>query len=168
MQLSDGVISLRPIETSDAEAHLAGADAELMRRLGGGRGSLDGVIAYFEDCVASWAAQGPLRTFAITACGDATLVGTLDIRIGRSYLAAGQADLTYGIYPAWRGHGYATKAVILGCRYLARTGLAEEVVLRIDPANAASVGVARRARFHYLRSSDEPGEGPLDWYIQAL
>ncbi|WP_435590218.1 GNAT family N-acetyltransferase [Nocardia sp. bgisy118] len=166
MQLSDGVITLRPIAVSDAEAHLAGEDRELVRWLNGGRGSLESVTAYFEECAANWAAQGPQRTFAITR--NDTLVGTLDIQIGRPFLAAGQADLTYGIYPMWRGHGFATKAVVLGCRYLARTGLAEEVVLRIDPVNADAVGVARRARFHYLRSSDEPGEGPLDWYIQAL
>ncbi|MEV0033499.1 GNAT family N-acetyltransferase [Nocardia sp. NPDC050793] len=168
MQLSDGVISLRPIEVSDAEAHLAGEDPEPARRHREGRGSLEGVIAYFEVCAASWSVQGPLRTFAITIDEGATFIGTLEIQTGRPYLATGQADLTYGIHPAWRGRGFATKAVILGCRYLARTGLAEEVVLRIDPANAASVGVARRARFHYMRSSDEPGEGPLDWYVQAL
>ncbi|TQM32004.1 GNAT family N-acetyltransferase [Nocardia bhagyanarayanae] len=168
MQLSDGVIALRPIAVADAEAHLAAADPERVRGLDGGPGTLESVTAHFEKCVADWAAEGPERMFAITAEDGAALVGTLEIRTDRIFLAPGQADLFFDIYPAWRGRRLATRAVILGCRYLARTGLADEVVLRIDPTHAASVGVARRARFHYLRSSDEPGVGPLDWYIQAL
>ncbi|MCP2315723.1 Protein N-acetyltransferase, RimJ/RimL family [Nocardia amikacinitolerans] len=168
VQLSDGVIALRPIAVADAEAHLAAAGPGRARGPGGALGSLEDVRAHFEKCVASWASGGPERLFAITADHGASLVGTLDIQTSRFYLAAGQADLVFEIYPAYRGQGLATKAVILGCRYLAASGLADEVVLRIDPASSAAVGVARRARFHYLRSSDDPAEGPLDWYIQAL
>ncbi|WP_067835172.1 GNAT family N-acetyltransferase [Nocardia lijiangensis] len=168
MQLSDGVIALRPIAVADAQAHLAGADPERVRGLDGGLGSLESVTAHFEQYVASWAAQGSARMFAVTVDDGETLVGTLEIQTDRFYLAAGQADMIFELHPAKRGQGLATRAVILGCRYLARTGLAEEVVLRIDPASAAAVGVARRAGFHYMRSSDDPAEGPLDWYVQAL
>ncbi|MET7768885.1 GNAT family N-acetyltransferase [Nocardia sp. NPDC005366] len=168
MWLTDDVISLRPITVADARVHLAGEDSELVRWVSGSASTLDEVIAHFQRCEQAWARQGPARTFAITERADDILVGTLDVRTGLEFLAAGQADLAYGLHPDRRGRGLATRAVVLGCRFLARAGLAEEAVLRIDPANAASVAVARRAGFHYFRSTDEPGQGRLDWYYQAV
>ncbi|MEV0292273.1 GNAT family N-acetyltransferase [Nocardia sp. NPDC050710] len=162
--LSDGVISLRPITVADAQAHLAGEDSELVRWSGGGASTLEGVIADFER----GADEAHTRTFAIVELADDTMVGGLGVQTKRPYLAAGQASLVYGLYPEWRGRGLATRAVVLGCRFLARTGLAEEAVLRINPANTASVFVAHRAGFHFFRSSNEPEEGPLDWYYQAV
>ncbi|MBF6209618.1 GNAT family N-acetyltransferase [Nocardia puris] len=168
MLLSDGVITLRPIAVDDAPAHLAGEDAELVRWLNDGPGTPEGVRAYFEERVADWESDGATRTFAILEQEGGALVGTLDVEVEQPFLAKGQANLAYGIYPQWRGRGLATRAVILGCRFLAAAGMADEAVLRIDPSNAASVAVARRARFRYLRGTDEPGEGRLDWYIQAV
>lgn len=168
MRLSDGVIALRPITVADAEAHLAGEDEELARWLNGGPGTLQSVVEHFERCVESWAAEGPCRTFAILDATSGILVGTLDIHTEQPYLAAGQANVAYGIYPDWRGRGLATRAVVLGCRYLSRTGLAEEAVIRVEPENTASVAVARRARFSYSHSSNDGNDDLVDWYIQAV
>ena len=46
---------------------------------------------------------------------------------------------------AFRGRGYATRAVRLFCGGLLASGAAAELVADVDPANAASLAVARHA-----------------------
>ncbi|MGV9583681.1 GNAT family protein [Nocardia farcinica] len=155
MQLSDGVISLRPVTGAEqSPIGISPPAAEAAEATG-----------VTPDRIA---AEAPIEAFAIVRSADEEVVGTLGVRAEAPYLHRDQAELTYAVDPQWRGRGLATRAVVLGCRYVAAAGLAEEVVLRIDPANAASVAVARRARFKYLRSTDVEGEGPLDWYAQAV
>lgn len=85
----------------------------------------------------------------------------------RHYLAAGQVNISYGLYPSWRGRGLATRAVTLACAHAASQG-ALEAVIRVDPANLASVAVALRAGFTYYRRSTEPGGEHLHWYQKDL
>jgi len=46
---------------------------------------------------------------------------------------------------AFRGRGYATRAVRLFCAELLASGAASELVAEVDPANAPSLAVARHA-----------------------
>ncbi|MFE5815394.1 GNAT family N-acetyltransferase [Streptomyces sp. NPDC056479] len=146
VELSDGVIALSPLRPADAEAHLAGEDQQLVRWLSGGPGTREGVDAYLRHCEEQWAAAGPLRAFGIRACADGTLAGTIDLRFAAEGLTRGQVNVAYGLYPAWRGRGLATRAVLLVCRYAAGAG-GKQAVIQVEPENAASVGVARRAGF---------------------
>jgi RimJ/RimL family protein N-acetyltransferase len=143
--LTDGVITLGPLRLEDAAAHLAGEDAELVRWLNGGPGTPAGVEAYIRRAIAQWAAGGPKLTFGIrTADG---LAGTIDVDLGLPGLQHGEANLAYGLYPAFRGRGLATRAVLLACRYLRDRGDIDRAVIRTHPANLASAAVAERAGF---------------------
>ncbi|MFC3962897.1 GNAT family N-acetyltransferase [Nocardia jiangsuensis] len=166
MLVSDGVIALRPIAVADVPAHLAGADSALVR-LWPDLGAEESAAERFADSAAAWETDGPARLFAVTEFPAAELIGLLDIRLARPYLDKGQASIEYGVYPERRGRGLATRAVILGCRYLAALGTVEEAVIRVDPEHTSSVAVARRARFRYSHSATD-GDDRVDWYLQAI
>ncbi len=165
--VSDGVVTLRPIVIADAEAHLAGEDDELAHWLNGGRGTLESVVAHFDRCELRWRNNGASRTFAIVDAVSGTLAGTIDAHTRQPYLAVGQANLAYGVYPDWRKRGYATRAVELVCRFLAESELAKCAVIRVDPENVASAGVARRAGFAFSHTTEDD-DGRVDWYLRAV
>ena len=133
--LSDGTVTLSPLEPDDGPAHLAGEDEQLIRWLSGGPGTREGVAAYLRHCAAQWAEGGSLRAFGIRVDGGRTLAGTIDLRSEAEGLTRGQVNVAYGLYPAWRGR-----------RYAADVG-ARAAVIQVEPGNAASVAVARRAGF---------------------
>lgn len=171
MLISDGVIGLRPIEVSDAKAHVAGSDVESARWRSNGTGSFDSideVADYFRGCAHQWLVDGPCKTFGVIDEPSDTLVGTLDIGTGLDVLALRQVDLSYGVYLRWRRRGLASRAVVLACRYIARHDLGDEAVLRIDSENKASVAVAHRLGFAYHHTTSDEEHGRLDWFIQAI
>lgn len=166
--LADGVVTLRPLALGDAETHLAGEDEELIRWLNGGPGTPERVGAYVRRCLASWEAGGPTFTFGIRTGADDLLIGTIDVQLAHAALVPGQANLAYGLYPHARGHGFATRAVALACRFVAALPDITEVVIRVDPRNPASAAVAERAGFHFLGPRIEAEEGGMDWYVCPL
>jgi len=150
VHLSDGIIALRP--ASPGRPHLLGPESAAPPVTAGSPESIELQLEIYE----------------ITLLAAEQVVGTFGVRAEAPYLRADQAEFSYAVDKPWRGRGLATRAVILGCRYMAATGRAEEVVLRTDPANSSSVAVARRARFKFLRSIVTDDAGPLDWYVQAV
>ncbi|MBF6354294.1 GNAT family N-acetyltransferase [Nocardia higoensis] len=148
MHLSDGIIALRP--AAPGRPHLLGPESAAPPVTVGSPES------------------DPLEIYEIVLLAENQVVGTFGVRAEAPYLRDDQAEFSYAVDPPWRGRGLATRAVILGCRYMAASGMAEEVVLRTDPANSSSVAVARRARFKFLRSIVTDDAGPLDWYVQAV
>jgi RimJ/RimL family protein N-acetyltransferase len=139
------MLTLSPLRLEDAAAHLAGEDTELVRWLNGGQGTLPGVQAYIRRTIELWAAGGPKLAFGIRAEG--VLAGTIDVDLALPSLRQGEANLAYGLYPAWRGRGLATRAVLLACRYLRDRGDIDCAVIMTDPRNRTSAAVAERASF---------------------
>jgi RimJ/RimL family protein N-acetyltransferase len=154
------MLTLRPLRLEDAATHLAGEDAELVRWLNGGPGTLTSVESYIRSTIEQWAAGGPKLAFGIR--GGDVLAGTIDVDFALPDLQPREANLAYGLYPAFRGRGLATRAVLLACRYLHERGDVDRAVIRTDPRNRASAAVARRAGFApaALRPADN-GE-PMD------
>ncbi|MFJ8435766.1 GNAT family N-acetyltransferase [Kitasatospora sp. NPDC094019] len=167
VRLSDGVVTLTPFRAADIDAHLAGEDDELVRWLSGGPSTRAATEEYVRRCTAHWAYRGPARVFGIRTGSAPVLVGTIDLRFAMPCLGRGQVNIAYGLYPAWRGRGLATRAVHLVCRYAAREG-ATEGVIRVDPENTLSAAVARRAGFRYSERVMEPTGNRLDWYLREL
>ncbi|GAA1024085.1 MULTISPECIES: GNAT family N-acetyltransferase [Amycolatopsis] len=151
----DGELALSPLRPDDAEAHFAGEDPELIRWLNGGPGTLAGTREYFRHCQEEWASGGSLRAFGIRVNG--VLAGTVDLRFSGEHLAPGEANVAYGLYPVWRGRGFATRAVLLAVRYAAGEG-ARRAVIMVEPENANSSAVARRAGFELSGQVTEDGE----------
>ena len=97
------------------------------------------------DWLAGWRNQrsfhGP--ALVIAAAGGPALAG----QVGLGDRADRVVELVYGVAPAYRGRGYATRAVRLTARWLLDEGHAGLVELRIDQANSASQRVAAAAGF---------------------
>ncbi|WP_392870898.1 GNAT family N-acetyltransferase [Streptomyces sp. LN499] len=167
VELSDGIITLSPLRLDDVEAHLTGEDELLARYLNGGPGTREGVEAYFRHCREQWAIAGPLRAFGIRAGADKTLAGTIDLRFEGEGLTSGQVNVAYGLYPSWRGHGLATRAVVLVSQYAASES-GQEAVIQVNPDNSASAAVAQRAGFAPSKQTQSQDGTRLDWYVRDL
>ncbi|GGU82767.1 hypothetical protein GCM10010275_17440 [Streptomyces litmocidini] len=167
VKLSDGIITLSPLRVDDAEAHLAGEDELLVRRLNGGPGTREGVEAYFRHCREQWDTAGPLRAFGIRVGADEVLAGTIDLRFAGEGLAPGQVNVAYGLYPSWRGRGLATRAVLLASQYAASEGGAEAVI-QVEPENPASAAVAQRAGFTPCEPTPSTDGTRFDRYVRKL
>ncbi|GAB3651198.1 hypothetical protein GCM10028833_21910 [Glycomyces tarimensis] len=166
MRLTDGVVALTPLGPDDLDAHLAGEDPELIRWLTGGPSRREQTLAYLRRCERAWAEGGPMHHFAIRCGEDAAPAGTIDVQFDQPYLPPGRVNLAFGLYPAWRGKGLATRAVGLACSYAASLG-AEAAVIRCERENQRSAAVALRAGFAYL-DQRASGGGLHDWYVREL
>lgn len=160
--LTDGVIDLRPLAVVDAAQLLAGRDDELIRWLNSGPETLQGARAWLGRREEYWLLGGPVFAFGIRHVRSETLLGTVELRIDETYLEPGQAAISYGLYPLARRRGIAVRACRLGCAFAARaftTGprALREVVAHIDPFNAGSLRVARRAGFQHVDSCVRAG-----------
>jgi RimJ/RimL family protein N-acetyltransferase len=147
--LTDGVIVISPLRWADVAPHLAGEDEELVRWLNGGPGSRATVHAHIRRSIERWAADGPKLSFGIRIDDGRTLCGTIDADLD-PVPASRQANLSYGLYPQFRGRGLATRAVRLVCRYLSERGDVDRVLIDVDPENVVSSRVAQRAGFRFV------------------
>lgn len=165
--VTDGVVALRPLSADDAPVHLAGEDHELIRWLNGGPGTQATVRAHVERARWMWAAGGPVFTSGIRLAAADVLVGTIDIQLQQPYATENQANLAFGLYPAWRGQGVATRAVLLAMCFLRERTDVDEALIRVDPRNRAAAAVARRAGFALIgRATEESAD--LDWYAKPV
>lgn len=148
--LWDDVVVLSPLGWDDVDAHLAGEDAEWTRWLSGGPATPATVRAHVRRSVERWAEDGPKLCFGIRVHRGTVLAGTIDADFDPQP-GSRRAGLSYGLYPAFRGRGLATRAVRLASRYLGERGDIDLISIDVDPANTASIGVARRAGFRFVR-----------------
>ncbi len=167
MTLSDGVVLLRPLNISDAQAHLAGEDDALVQWLNGGKASIDTVTGHIERAEEAWARSADWRAFAITEAATSCLAGTIDVHAALPTLRGGVVNLAYGIYPQWRGRGFAARAVLLAAGYAAERLEASVSVLRIHPENTRSVAVARRCHYRDV-GAVRTEEGLLAHYVRYV
>lgn len=146
--LSDGVITLRCLELSDCAAHLAGEDEDQVRWLNEGhRSTADRVPTWIRSNQQEWLTGGPRRHVGIRDARSDTLVGNAEAHLALHDLAPGEVNLSYAVFPEWRGRGTAARAVMLLCGWLASTTAARTAVLRIAPGNEPSRRVALAAGF---------------------
>ncbi len=157
-ELTDGVVTLRPMTAADAEPHLAGEDEAAVRFLACGRSTLATVTAWIERNRLSWATGGPVRCFGIREGATGRLVGMVEANLAAPGFRAGVANISYGLYPAARGRGYATRAVRLMVDHLAAATAATVAVIQVHPENRASLAVPGRAGFRRLGERETPDD----------
>jgi RimJ/RimL family protein N-acetyltransferase len=97
-------------------------------------------------------AEGTAILLAITADGGRPL-GEVMLR-----RAPGGTELGYAVGPAHRGLGLAVRAVRVMAAYAFEQLAAEQVVLKLEAENSASVAVASRAGFTLLDVPSVTGE----------
>lgn len=141
--LTDGVIVLDAHSLADAEAHWRGEDDEMRRRFDSPRPpTLEEVQAAIGRWVEARAAGGPNFAYALrTPAG--VLVGGCEMR----RLGPGRANVSYWVFPSFRGKGYAARALRLLCAAAAEIADMRRLEAHIDPDNLASRRVAEAAGF---------------------
>ncbi len=142
-RMSDDVVLLDGHVLADAEAHLAGEDAEMLLRFEAPHAStLDQTRAAIGRWIAARAAGGPMFAYAVrSAAGE--LVGGCELRLA----APDSASVSYWVFPTFRGQGYARRALTLLCQAAARLDGVCWAEAHIDADNLASRRVAERAGF---------------------
>jgi RimJ/RimL family protein N-acetyltransferase len=123
---TDGVVTLRPPRDGDAQLLVAGRDEEFFRWLGPGSPT-----------------PSPIACIWI---GD-DLVGWVDYDLEHEWLRTGEVNVGYFLFQDARGKGYASRAVELLLRHLREHTRHSVATLVIDPANDASLALARRLGF---------------------
>ncbi|GAA1565862.1 hypothetical protein GCM10009804_23190 [Kribbella hippodromi] len=143
-------IELRPLTAADAEAHCAGEDALTVRWLTGGYGDVEGTIKFFEQLTQNATTGTGKRGFGIwnsdRLCGYIDYTPDLDDGLDPEDVA-----LAYAVHPWARGQGIAVQAVHLICNTLRTTKTGTRAAIRVEPQNTASVRVAQKSGFTYIR-----------------
>src|SRR6185437_3358997 len=103
--LTDGVVLLDAHRLEDAEAHLAGEDAEMRRRFDALRpASIDETRAAILRWIEGRRNGGPMFAYAMRL-PSGELIGGCELRM-RSSMAA---SVSYWVFPRVRGHGFAVR-----------------------------------------------------------
>lgn len=164
---TDGTVTLRPLTHADAADHLAGEDAELVRWLNEKPSTPATVARYIAQSMHCWDAGGPRLAFGIRTVREDALTGSIEVQLDKAFLAAGQANIAYGLYPSWRGRGYATRAVLLVVRYLRGHTDVREALILTSTLNRVSAAVAVRAGFRPAGQLDDE-RGVLDRHLLVI
>lgn len=141
--LSDGVILLDAHQVEDAEAHLEGEDDEMRLRFDAPRkATLDEVRGAMARWIEGRKAGGPMFAYALRRA-PGVLMGGCELRM----LTAKAANVSYWLFPQFRGQGYAARALALLCENAAGIAGLEQVEAHIAPDNLASRRLAERCGF---------------------
>ena len=165
-ELTDGVIFLRPLHPEDAFDHLAGEDDEMAKWLSGGRSTLATVQGYIAVCEEQWRTNGPRRAFGVFDCATNRLIGSIEANLAYC-LVPGQVNVSYGVFPDWRGKGVAQRALDLMSFYSRNSTEPRQMVVRIACENATSLKVAQKSGFQFVGIFEEP-QGPMARYARDL
>lgn len=141
--LGDDVLTLRCLRDADARAMVDGDDPDQVRWLNTGHPSdLARTREWIGTNQREWREDGPRRNLGIVDRATGALAGMVEAHLALPDLPPGAVNVAYGVFPAFRGRGYAARAVRLVCTWLGAATDAQTVVLRIDADNAPSLGVA--------------------------
>lgn len=167
-RLTDGVIVLDQHTVADADAHLAGEDEEQARRFGWhpARSTPESARRAIEEWQALWESSGPSRTFAIRDPQTGALAGGCQLRLRENHVA----EMSYWVFPTFRGMGFAGRAVSLACQWAFTALGVERMELYIEPDNAGSRRAAVRAGFTeegVLRAREQIGDQRRDMVLYS-
>lgn len=167
--LSDGVVTLRCLQLADAAAHLAGEDDEQVRWLTEGQRSVpDRLPGWIESNQREWLTGGPRRHLGIRDAASDVLIGNVEANLALPGLGPGEANISYAVFPDWRGRGVGARAVRLVCEWLAEATDCTAAVVRVAPDNARSHAVAVAAGFTCARTMTTPDGEVLVRYVRSL
>ncbi|MGH9047808.1 MAG: GNAT family N-acetyltransferase [Acidimicrobiales bacterium] len=144
-------VELRPLTLADASAHNAGEDELTVHWLTGGYGTLETTLAHFEVLAKNAAEGRGKRGFGVWLNGR--LAGYVDCDPENlDGVEPCDVNLSYAVHPWARGRGVAVEAVRLVCQYIRDNALGARAAIRVEPENKASVRVAEKSGFTYIRN----------------
>ncbi len=91
---------------------------------------------------------------------DGTKAGSCDLRIGWNEKIRISGNISYGIYPPWRGRHYAAAACRLLFRQARKHGM-ERLIITCDPSNRASSRTCELAGGRYTGTMAVPEDHEL-------
>jgi len=157
-----GVV-LRCLRPDDLAAHIAGEDDDTVRWLTEGhRSEPVRTAAWILENRREWATGGPRRHLGICDAGSGVLIGGVEAHLEPPPLGTDRplrVNVSYAVFPGWRGRGVAARAVELICGWLPEAFGPCVAVLRIAPENARSLRVAAACGFTPQRTT---GDGLLE------
>jgi RimJ/RimL family protein N-acetyltransferase len=166
--LTDNTIKLRCLAPDDADAHLAGEDKDLIRWLSGGTGSLGRLLPWIRENREQWSAGGPRRNFGVFDLASAVLVGNAEAHLAMPGLEPDAVNISYGVFPRWRGRGIAQRAVTLICRWLVTQPHRTTAVIRVAPDNMHSLRIPEALSFRRVGLSLSPDGDELVRFDKSL
>jgi RimJ/RimL family protein N-acetyltransferase len=170
-ELTDGVVRLTPMRAADAaEVHPVRSAADVVANtVTGVAPSPEDTARYCARADAAWLADQEIRLVVRDAATGA-FAGKVGLQVEDS--DTGQAEIDYYLAPAWRGHGYATRAVGLLREWAFTRTAVERLVAGVHTGNAASQRVLERSGFvregHERRRIPDGRGGRADVYTYAL
>lgn len=154
-------VVLRPLTAADAEAHCAGEDDLTVRWLTGGYGTVEGTIDYFAWLAGNAAEGVGKRGFGVWL--DDRLGGYVDFDPDLDDgLEADDVNIAYCVHPWARGQGLAVDAVGRLCDVLRAERIGTRAAIRVEPENTASVRIAEKAGFAFVRDFASATDRHLD------
>jgi RimJ/RimL family protein N-acetyltransferase len=149
--LTDGVVVLDALLPADVPSHLVGEDEESVRWLTEGqRSTAASTQIWIERSLAAWATGTHLqRPMALRDGASGNLAGMAEYNLDSAGcgLVAGEVNVSYQVYPDYRGRGFAVRALALLVEHLGSVPGVTSAVLRVAPGNKPSVRVAAKAGF---------------------
>ena len=140
----------------------------MVRFLSGGQSTRATTLAWVLRNMRSWETGGSIRCFAVERLDDGRLMGMVEANLEPQGFRAGVVNVSYGLYPPFRGKGYATRGVVLMLRYLGEHALGDLALIQASPDNPASAGVARRAGFHSVGARISQDGDPLEMFLRPI
>ena len=155
-------VTLRALTEADVEAHIAGEDEHTVRWLNGAPGTAETTAAHFRKLAGNARAGRGKRGFGV--CLDDRLAGYVDCDPDvLDGLEPGDVNIGYAVHPWARGRGVAGEAVRLILEYMRANRIGTRAAIRVGPGNIASVRVAEKCGFVYVRDftsgTDEQADG---------
>lgn len=121
-----------------------------MRWLTGGYGDVEGTMEYFDRLAENAEAGVGKRGFGVWMSGR--LCGYVDYDPQNDDgIDPEDVSISYTVHPWARGQGVAVEAVRLVCDVLRTNRIGTRAAIRVEPENSASVRVAEKSGFRYVR-----------------
>jgi RimJ/RimL family protein N-acetyltransferase len=142
VDVTDGVLALRPMDRRDVEAvYLGMSDPVGARRMGRPDPELSerGARASVTRAGRSWL-DGTMARFVAEEVATGTVVA--DVSVRPEWGGTGQAMLGWSAQPQYRGRGYAKRAVRLAIRWAFGQAGYQRLIAGVEPDNVASLRVA--------------------------
>jgi RimJ/RimL family protein N-acetyltransferase len=143
-------ITLRALTHGDVEAHNAGEDDQTVRWLSGAYGTVETTTGWFDQLAGNARSGRGVQGFGVLL--DGRLAGYVDCNPDvRDGLEPGDVNISYAVHPWARGRGIAVEAVRLMSEHIRDHKIGTRAAIRVEPENHASVRVAEKSGFSYVR-----------------